>query len=117
MRLLGIGRNEYIDRVNKSKSVVRNGLWNLIVRKKTVMLEQLPLYPQDFAIEPWWLVCYGFITEDSLKVWLPFSASGCFVLVVFAHLVPAMHRDGGDVGHAVVPARQAHQGARGRDAA
>ena len=68
MRLLGIGRNEYIDIMNKRKSGGRGGLLNLMTRRKTILSELLPNEPVDVAIEAWWVVRYAGVTEEVLSV-------------------------------------------------
>ena len=62
LRLLGIGRNQYIDLMNQSRSGRK------LFRKRNAK-ELLPLKPvQKMVIEPWWLVHIGSITEDDIKV-------------------------------------------------
>lgn len=74
LRLLGIGRNEYIDRMNQHKSAKNNVLWNLMIRRKTAaVLDLLPPHPIDFNMEPWWIVHPVGITEDVIRVKDPFS--------------------------------------------
>lgn len=83
VRLLGIGRNEYIDKMNRSKSVARTGLLNIIMmRRKTVISELLPTQPVDFTIEPWWIVRFAYVTEETLKVRL-FDAINVVLLTHF----------------------------------
>nr|XP_045619377.1 protein FAM91A1-like isoform X1 [Procambarus clarkii] len=61
LRLLGIGRNQYIDLMNQCRSSRK------LFRKKNVR-DLLPALPSDITIEPWWLVCVGCVTEDDIKV-------------------------------------------------
>lgn len=62
MRLLGIGRNEYIELMNKSRSH-RGRLFG----KRNVRV-LLPHVPCDIHIEPWWRVEVGLILEEDVKV-------------------------------------------------
>lgn len=63
LRLLGIGRNQYIDLMNQSRSGRK------LFRKRNAK-ELLPLKPvPKMVIEPWWLVHIGSITEDDIKVY------------------------------------------------
>jgi len=61
LRLLGIGRNEYIDLMNQCRSGRK------LFRKKNVRT-LLPPKPIDINIEPWWRVQYGYIVEEDVKV-------------------------------------------------
>ncbi|EFX78521.1 hypothetical protein DAPPUDRAFT_53387 [Daphnia pulex] len=62
LRLLGIGRNQYIDLMNQSRSGRK------LFRKRNAR-EFLPTKPvQKMLIEPWWLVHTGSITEDDIKI-------------------------------------------------
>ncbi|KAG5251013.1 protein FAM91A [Salix suchowensis] len=49
LRLTGIGRNEFIDIMNKCRS--KKIMWKL---NKSIAKELLPTQPVDFTIEPWW---------------------------------------------------------------
>ncbi|XP_014254645.1 protein FAM91A1 [Cimex lectularius] len=60
LRLLGIGRNEYIDLMNQCRS--RRKLF----RKKNIR-DLLPQKPVDINMEPWWIVQAGCIVEDDIK--------------------------------------------------
>ncbi|KAK5637800.1 hypothetical protein RI129_000018 [Pyrocoelia pectoralis] len=62
LRLLGIGRNEYIDIMNKSRSN-RGRLFG-----KRNVRGLLPKVPCDIHIEPWWRVEIGMVLEDDVKV-------------------------------------------------
>ncbi|KAG5612694.1 hypothetical protein H5410_023975 [Solanum commersonii] len=55
LRLTGIGRNEFIDIMNKCRS--KKIMWKL---NKSIAKELLPTQPVDFVIEPWW----GKLTEE-----------------------------------------------------
>uniref|UniRef100_A0A0A9X8Q7 Protein FAM91A1 n=2 Tax=Lygus hesperus TaxID=30085 RepID=A0A0A9X8Q7_LYGHE len=61
LRLLGIGRNEYIDLMNQCRSGRK------LFRRKNVK-DLLPAKPIDIHIEPWWVVDTGYITEDDIKL-------------------------------------------------
>lgn len=62
LRLLGIGRNQYIDLMNQSRSGRK------LFRRRTAR-ELLPLKPvSKLTIEPWWIVHVGSITEEDIKV-------------------------------------------------
>uniref|UniRef100_A0AC34FAU9 Protein FAM91A1 n=1 Tax=Panagrolaimus sp. ES5 TaxID=591445 RepID=A0AC34FAU9_9BILA len=65
VRLLGIGRNQYIDLMNQSRSSRR-----LFRRNKNVR-ELLPIHPVNFHIEPWFLICDGCIVENDIRVLTP----------------------------------------------
>eukprot|EP00794_Sanderia_malayensis_P004770 gene4770-5397_t len=62
LRLLGIGRNQYIEIINQCKSSKR------FFRKKPAR-ELLPTKPiPQKVIQPWWEVHLGFVTEDDVKM-------------------------------------------------
>ncbi|XP_074640527.1 protein FAM91A1-like [Tubulanus polymorphus] len=60
LRLLGIGRNQYIDLMNQCRSTKK------FFRRKPVR-DLLPVQPVDITVEPWWVIQIGFITEDDVK--------------------------------------------------
>lgn len=60
LRLLGIGRNQYIDLMNQCRSSRK------LFRKKNVR-DLLPGLPSDITIESWWMVIIGHVTEDDIK--------------------------------------------------
>lgn len=62
LRLLGIGRNEYIDLMNKARS----NKGRLFGSKNLRGL--LPAVPCDIYIEPWWRVEVGLVLEDDIKL-------------------------------------------------
>lgn len=63
LRLTGIGRNEFIDIMNKCKS--KKIMWKL---NKSIVKEMLPTQPvDDFVIEPWWGVCLVNFTLEEFK--------------------------------------------------
>jgi hypothetical protein len=61
LRLLGIGRNQYIDLMNKYRS--SNKLRIGFTRRKPVR-SLLPTQPVEILIEPWWTVNVGCVTDD-----------------------------------------------------
>ncbi|XP_078542923.1 protein FAM91A1 [Lissotriton helveticus] len=61
LRLLGIGRNQYIDLMNQCRSSKK------FFRRKTAR-DLLPVKPVDIAVEPWWVVQAGYITEDDIRI-------------------------------------------------
>ncbi|XP_053322413.1 protein FAM91A1 [Spea bombifrons] len=61
LRLLGIGRNQYIDLMNQCRSSKK------FFRRKTAR-DLLPVKPVEITIEPWWVVQAGYITEDDIKM-------------------------------------------------
>ncbi|CAK9325584.1 unnamed protein product [Citrullus colocynthis] len=62
LRLTGIGRNEFIDIMNKCRS--KKIMWKL---NKSIARELLPNQPIDFVIEPWWGVCLVNFTLEEFK--------------------------------------------------
>ncbi|KAG9450721.1 hypothetical protein H6P81_010686 [Aristolochia fimbriata] len=62
LRLTGIGRNEFIDIMNKCRS--KKIMWKL---NKSIAKELLPTQPVDFAIDPWWGVCLVNFTLEEFK--------------------------------------------------
>lgn len=64
LRLLSIGRNQYIELMNQGRSSKKF----FAVRRKTIR-ELLPAKPvSTLWIEPWWLVNVGYVTEDDIKI-------------------------------------------------
>uniref|UniRef100_A0A1B6C1C6 FAM91 N-terminal domain-containing protein n=1 Tax=Clastoptera arizonana TaxID=38151 RepID=A0A1B6C1C6_9HEMI len=61
LRLLGIGRNEYIDLMNQCRSGRK------LFRRKNVR-DLLPAKPISVNIDPWWLVVVGCIVEEDMKL-------------------------------------------------
>uniref|UniRef100_A0A8C4R029 Family with sequence similarity 91 member A1 n=2 Tax=Eptatretus burgeri TaxID=7764 RepID=A0A8C4R029_EPTBU len=61
LRLLGIGRNQYIDLMNQCRSSKK------FFRRRPVR-ELLPAKAVEVTIEPWWVVQASFITEDDVKI-------------------------------------------------
>ncbi|KAM1391981.1 hypothetical protein ACFX2I_019630 [Malus domestica] len=62
LRLTGIGRNEFIDIMNKCRS--KKIMWKL---NKSIAKELLPTQPVDFTIEPWWGICLVNFTLEEFK--------------------------------------------------
>ncbi|XWS21465.1 hypothetical protein CRYUN_Cryun30bG0057200 [Craigia yunnanensis] len=62
LKLTGIGRNEFIDIMNKCRS--KKIMWKL---NKSIAKELLPTQPVDFPIEPWWGVCLVNFTLEEFK--------------------------------------------------
>lgn len=61
LRLLGIGRNEYLELVAKARSLGRRG------RAKAIRA-LLPRVPLNIPMQPWWRVELGYVLEDDVKV-------------------------------------------------
>eukprot|EP01135_Chromosphaera_perkinsii_P008465 Nk52_evm33s1360 gene=Nk52_evmTU33s1360 len=66
LRLLGIGRNQYIDMMNQSKS--KGWKWGKLGSKfkKAQIKELLPSKPVNVNIEYWWTATVGYVTEDDI---------------------------------------------------
>ncbi|XP_021743592.1 protein FAM91A1-like isoform X1 [Chenopodium quinoa] len=62
LRITGIGRNEFIDIMNKCRS--KKFMWKI---NKSIAKELLPTQPADFPIEPWWGVCLVNFTLEEFK--------------------------------------------------
>lgn len=63
MKILGVGRNQYIDLMNQNRSNRK------LFRRGRSLKEILPQKPvNNYAIEPWYLLCYGCILENDIKV-------------------------------------------------
>ncbi|KAL9254509.1 FAM91A1-like protein [Drosera capensis] len=62
LRLTGIGRNEFIDIMNKCRS--KKFMWKI---NKSIAKDLLPVQPVDFVIEPWWAVCLVNFTLEEFK--------------------------------------------------
>ena len=65
VRLLGIGRNQYIDIMNKYRSSNKSRLGLGFSRRKPITT-LLPTQPVQILIEPWWLVNVGCISEEDV---------------------------------------------------
>uniref|UniRef100_A0A3Q0RR85 Family with sequence similarity 91 member A1 n=1 Tax=Amphilophus citrinellus TaxID=61819 RepID=A0A3Q0RR85_AMPCI len=64
LRLLGIGRNQYIDLMNQCRSSKK------FFRRKTAR-DLLPAKPVEISVEPWWVTQTGSITEDDIRICSP----------------------------------------------
>ncbi|KAJ8433796.1 hypothetical protein Cgig2_025959 [Carnegiea gigantea] len=62
LRITGIGRNEFIDIMNKCRS--KKFMWKI---NKSIARELLPSQPVDFPVEPWWGVCLVNFTLEEFK--------------------------------------------------
>lgn len=63
MRILGIGRNQYINLMNSNRATKK------MFRRSKSIKELLPQKPANsFCLEPWYLLCYGCILENDIKV-------------------------------------------------
>ncbi|KAK0426397.1 hypothetical protein QR680_009687 [Steinernema hermaphroditum] len=61
MRVLGIGRNQYIDLMNQNRSNRK------FLRRSTPIRALLPTVPVQITMEPWHLLCAGNIIEADVK--------------------------------------------------
>ncbi len=77
VRLLGIGRNEYINAMNTSRT---NRSFALFRKKETQLENLLPAQPVDTVLQPWWLVNIGYVSEDHVKLCRSESVSCVCVL-------------------------------------
>ncbi|VDN22603.1 unnamed protein product [Gongylonema pulchrum] len=62
MRLLGIGRNQYIELMNQNRCNRK------LFRRSKSLRELLPAKPVAINIEPWWLIAPGSILESDVKL-------------------------------------------------
>ncbi|KAI5636116.1 hypothetical protein NE865_11215 [Phthorimaea operculella] len=60
LRLLGIGRNEYLELVAKSRSLGRRG-------RSRAIRALLPKVPLNIPMQPWWRVELGYVLEEDVK--------------------------------------------------
>lgn len=65
LRLLGIGRNQYIDIMNELRSTYRRFLGIGVKRSARSLLPSKP--DKNVPIEPWWFINAGYITEDDVR--------------------------------------------------
>jgi len=63
LRILGIGRNEYIELMNQCRTK------NKLFRRKNEIRPMLPSQPIDINPDPWWTVDVGCLFEDDIKVY------------------------------------------------
>ncbi len=68
VRLLGIGRNQYIDIMNKYRSSSNNTFRSLGFTKRKPIKTHLPTQPMEISIDPWWMINVGCITDDDVKL-------------------------------------------------
>eukprot|EP00092_Neocalanus_flemingeri_P039558 GFUD01043074.1.p1 GENE.GFUD01043074.1~~GFUD01043074.1.p1 ORF type:complete len:840 (+),score=271.04 GFUD01043074.1:108-2627(+) len=67
LRLLGIGRNQYIELMNKTRTKTKFGGFTTSLFKKSYR-DLLPTRPvSSLTILPWWVVQVGYITEDDVR--------------------------------------------------
>ncbi|XP_058984807.1 protein FAM91A1-like [Musca domestica] len=64
LRVLGIGRNEYLSLISELKTHTTRAL---LFTTKPNPLEYLPRFPQRIRIEPWWRVEVGFVLESDIR--------------------------------------------------
>ncbi|CAD6194773.1 unnamed protein product [Caenorhabditis auriculariae] len=62
VRLLGIGRNQYIDLMNQTRSNRK------FLRRNRTTRELLPQKPAKLSFEPWWTVSIGSVLESDVKM-------------------------------------------------
>jgi hypothetical protein len=65
--VLGIGRNQYIDIMNKVKA--KAGFANswIFKKKRDVIRQYLPPHPVEADIQHWWVVSVGYVSEDDIQ--------------------------------------------------
>ncbi|XP_065360079.1 protein FAM91A1 [Calliphora vicina] len=68
LRVLGIGRNEYLSLISELKTHTTRAL---LFTAKPNPLEYLPKFPQRIRIEPWWRVEVGFVLESDIRYVTP----------------------------------------------
>ena len=74
LRLLGIGRNQYIELINQSRTIIQTAkkkmFLNLSSWKTPASIRHLlPLQPVDsLHIQPWWVINLGCVTDDDVKL-------------------------------------------------
>jgi len=67
LRLLGIGRNQYIELMNKTRSKSKFGGFTTSLFRKSYR-DLLPTRPvTSLTLLPWWVVQVGYITEDDVR--------------------------------------------------
>jgi len=67
LRLLGIGRNQYIELMNKTRTKTKFGGFTTSLFRKSYR-DLLPTRPvSSLTILPWWVVQVGYITEDDVR--------------------------------------------------
>jgi hypothetical protein len=63
IRILGIGRNQYIDIMNKWRT---RSSW-LLKKKENAIKELLPTVAVRSEIDYWWQICVGFVSEEDIR--------------------------------------------------
>lgn len=63
-RLVGVGRNQFIDILNTSRS---NRAFALFKKKENQLESLVPSQPIDCKLQTWWLVHLGYVSEDDVK--------------------------------------------------
>ena len=63
-RLLGIGRNEYINIMNTSRS---NRSFALFKKKENQLESLVPSQAVEIPLKPWWLVHLGYVSEEDVR--------------------------------------------------
>ena len=67
LRLLGIGRNQYIELMNKTRTKSKFGGFTSSLFRRSYK-ELLPTRPvSNITILPWWVVQVGYVTEEDVK--------------------------------------------------
>lgn len=73
LRLLGIGRNQYIELINQSRTIIQAGKKKMFInltnwKTPSSIRHLLPLQPVDsIHIQPWWVINLGCVTDDDVK--------------------------------------------------
>ena len=77
LRLLGIGRNQYIDLMNSNRSSRKFGFF-----RKKGNVDLLPTKPvENVIINPWWILQVGYVTEEDIKVRVSYNQNKIQVLL------------------------------------
>jgi len=63
LRLLGIGRNQYLDIMNQHRTSKK--FFSIMKKVNNELLPSSPV--KNIPIEPWWIINPGYITEDDIK--------------------------------------------------
>ena len=67
LRLLGIGRNQYIELMNKTRTKSKFGGFTTSLFRKSYR-DLLPTRPvSSLIILPWWVIQVGYVTEEDVK--------------------------------------------------
>ncbi|TSK28196.1 Protein FAM91A1 [Bagarius yarrelli] len=68
LRLLGIGRNQYIDLMNQCRSSKQASVPDQKFFRRKSARDLLPAKPVEISVEPWWVAQTGYITEDDIRI-------------------------------------------------